>query len=135
MAYKFDDHKGIVEERLASMYILHIAIVRLLPGQEVPENSTARLSQMNLQTYSQLQLASVSGDMIALSFIAPHSFNRGQFDFQFVNGTIQNFLTILSLKFNFLSDMHVQKQYKKGQCQWYEVSKVSQQLVYRCNWA
>ena len=31
-AYKFDDHKGIVEDRLAGMYILHIAVVRLLPG-------------------------------------------------------------------------------------------------------
>ena len=41
-AYKFDDHKGIVEERLASMYILHIANARLLLGQEVA-NLTAKL--------------------------------------------------------------------------------------------
>ena len=32
MGYKFDDHKKIVEDRLASVYIWHIVIARLLPG-------------------------------------------------------------------------------------------------------
>ena len=45
MAYKCDDHMEIVEERLASMYILHIANARLLPGQEVA-NLTAKLQQV-----------------------------------------------------------------------------------------
>ena len=32
MRYKFDDHKEIVEGRLAGVYIWHIAIARLLLG-------------------------------------------------------------------------------------------------------